>query len=268
MDTERTELERTSQRVAQQNVQVENSSKGYGTKVAIGMTTGILMGGAASAGTMAYLYDNEDIITPEPEPGQIIYPEWCDGGIDIATSVTDDMSFGEAFAAARAEVGAGGAFVWHGNVYNTFTAEEWDAMSDEEIAEYNSHFDFSVNINTNTIEAEPEIITEPADDIPVIETTPEVELHGVVSDPESGVNVGVMTVDGQPVYLVDVNGDGGEFELAVTDVNGDGEITENEVLDISQEHIGVHEFNDHSLGGSNMYASADEVDYLNDDANV
>lgn len=49
----------------------------------------------------------------------------------VAT-VSDDMSFGEAFAAARAETGPGGVFVWRGNVYGTYMADEWGAMSDDE----------------------------------------------------------------------------------------------------------------------------------------
>ena len=56
--------------------------------------------------------------------------------MEIATSVDDSMSFSEAFAAARKEVGAGGLFVWHGNTYGTYYAEEWNAMSEEEKEEY------------------------------------------------------------------------------------------------------------------------------------
>lgn len=51
--------------------------------------------------------------------------------IEVA-NVSDDMSFGEAFAAARAEVGPGGVFYWHGAIFNTYYAEEWAAMSDKE----------------------------------------------------------------------------------------------------------------------------------------
>lgn len=50
--------------------------------------------------------------------------EWADDNISVATGVNDEMSFNEAFAAARSEVGAGGAFEWRGNVYGTYYAEE------------------------------------------------------------------------------------------------------------------------------------------------
>ncbi|WP_373511317.1 hypothetical protein [Persicitalea sp.] len=49
--------------------------------------------------------------------------------IDIATVANEEMSFGQAFAAAREDVGPGGIFSWHGEVYNTFYAEEWQGLS-------------------------------------------------------------------------------------------------------------------------------------------
>lgn len=50
--------------------------------------------------------------------------------------IGDDMSFAEAFAEARAEVGPGGVFVWHGGVYSTFYAEEWNAMTPAQQQEF------------------------------------------------------------------------------------------------------------------------------------
>ena len=56
--------------------------------------------------------------------------------MDVATDVNDSMSFSQAFAAARHEVGPGGLFVWHGNTYGTYYANEWNAMSPEEHDQY------------------------------------------------------------------------------------------------------------------------------------
>lgn len=50
--------------------------------------------------------------------------------------IGDDMPFAEAFAEARAEVGPGGVFVWHGGVYSTFYAEEWNAMTPAQQQEF------------------------------------------------------------------------------------------------------------------------------------
>lgn len=63
-----------------------------------------------------------------------------DMGMEVSDDVNDNMSFGEAFATARAEVGSGGAFIWRGGIYSTHYAEEWKAMTPQEHAEFNSHF--------------------------------------------------------------------------------------------------------------------------------
>ena len=73
-----------------------------------------------------------------------------DGSIEFAEGVNDEMSFADAFAAARAEVGAGGAFVWHGEVYGTYTAAEWNAMSEEQQQEWGSHFTWNQGENQET----------------------------------------------------------------------------------------------------------------------
>lgn len=55
--------------------------------------------------------------------------------VDAEPIVNDEMSFGEAFAAARAAYGPGAEFEWHGNTYHTYTKEEVDAQNVERIAE-------------------------------------------------------------------------------------------------------------------------------------
>ncbi len=79
---------------------------------------------------------------------------------NISTSTSDDISFNEAFAAARAEMGSGGAFEWYGNLYSTYTEEEWGNMSDEQRDDYLSQYnlndgdsqisDYSENVTNNT----------------------------------------------------------------------------------------------------------------------
>lgn len=54
----------------------------------------------------------------------------------VATTVTDDMSFSDAFAIARSEVGPGGVFEWRGNLYGTYYKTEWDSMDAEERHQY------------------------------------------------------------------------------------------------------------------------------------
>lgn len=72
------------------------------------------------------LRDNESII----DPGAIDEPTLeLPREIDVAGKVTDAMSFDQAFAAAREEVGMAGVFGWHGRWYNTFLKEEWNELS-------------------------------------------------------------------------------------------------------------------------------------------
>lgn len=91
---------------------------------------GLLIGGVITGGTLHAMYDGqaataeqEAISTEEIETVVNIEPEMC-------SDVSDEMSFSEAFATAREEVGAGGVFSWKGNVYNTYTEDEWTNMSD------------------------------------------------------------------------------------------------------------------------------------------
>lgn len=75
-----------------------------------------------------------DAVAPEPNPA-ISLPE----DIDVAGKVTDAMSFDQAFAAARDEVGMGGVFNWQGRWYNTLHKEEWDSLSLDQRQEFLEH---------------------------------------------------------------------------------------------------------------------------------
>lgn len=253
-------------------------------KVAGGFAGGILLGGIATVGTAMLTSaadvdqdengtkgpDNQDVIT-EPQPDA---PEWVDESVEISQEVNDDMSFSEAFRAAREEVGAGGAFEWRGNVYSTYTAEEWDGMSAEEKQEYNDHFNwarYQTDVEPEpTPEPEPEPISEP---IPEPEPSyDDVEILGLDWDPETGVLVGEVAIGDSDVYLIDLDPgqDDGMFDVAVVDINGDGEITEDEVIDISDQDLSVDEFADlvdDNLAGE-LYATDDSIDYSNDSDDI
>ena len=77
--------------------------------VTIGGVTGIMMG----AGTV-YAMNSIPAGVEQTETDEVLK----------VTAGNDELSFKAAFDAARAELGPGGVFTWHGNVYNTYTADD------------------------------------------------------------------------------------------------------------------------------------------------
>ena len=183
---------------------------------------GVLMGGVAATaaamtlddpiGEMAGVGMSQDMdideeLSEEEIEDQESVTATSDGEIPVADSVTDDMSFSEAFSAAREEVGPGGVFEWNGNVYNTYYAEEWENMSEEEREEFASHLNVA------------EIDEDPADELTADED-PEGELTADV-DPE-----GELTADEDPEGELTADEDP-EGELTA-DEDPEGEFTADE----------------------------------------
>lgn len=120
-------------------VKVKAAKGGTWKRAAVGAGSGLLIGGVATflMGMKAAPHDDGN------HKDELSNPEWVDDDIAVATTVNDDMSFGEAFAAARAEVGPGGCFEWHGNIYGTYTADEWNHMTAEERTDWSDHFSWN-----------------------------------------------------------------------------------------------------------------------------
>ena len=180
--------------------------------------------------------------------------------VPAATSVNDSMSFSEAFAAARSEVGAGGVFQWHGKTYNTFYAEEWDSMSP---AQRNSFFAAAAGneaaVHTTDEVADVQVVEDTADN--------EVRVIGVYEDTigENDVYLGAMEVGDEGVLLVDIDKDG-VFDFAAADENHDGVIEEGETADISAANISVEDFAARVAmqDADDLLSSNDMPDYMND----
>ncbi len=126
--------------------------------------------------------------------------------LEVATSVDDSMSFNEAFAAARQEIGAGGLFIWQGHTYGTYYADEWNAMSAEEREEYwaNVHQTTShINEEINSVEESIELEDVLVDEIPaepqggwdneynddVSETEAQIVAEEIPVEPQEGWNM-------------------------------------------------------------------------------
>ena len=234
---------------------IENEKEASWKKVTIGGVAGILMGAGAMYATDALAGENSEVAA-ETEAGagagsgsaaasgasHDVTHRVADNGLKVA-DVSDEMSFGEAFAAAREEVGAGGVFEWKGKLYNTYIEEEWDAMSASDKAEFAElvkpelagaeQQNTAATAETNDAAAE-----KPADASEAKETAEETPAEGstakateaqAVSD-DADVNiVGSGEVDGHEAVVVDVNDDQ-QGDVAVIDVDDSGSLTSPDVV--------------------------------------
>lgn len=122
-----------------------------------GPKVGRILGGAAAGialGAAATVLSSGTPVDGEEAHGGEEVPTWSDGQVSVAHGVNDDMSFTEAFNTARTEVGPGGAFEWHGNIYHTYNKDEWDNMSAEDKAAFGQHFNFTGSATTQNDEVE------------------------------------------------------------------------------------------------------------------
>ena len=263
--TETTEVTQRELQYAPMNGGQPIAKTGRGKKIAAAMTGGILGGAAAGvAGTVlmnemtaqaAEPAETEEVVLePEVDPNSLAATV-TDGDVAIATTVDDSMSFSEAFAAAREEVGPGGVFEWHGQVYGTYYESEWNNMSEAERSEYYSHMRWgegggaedyhdTPNHQENIAEVtpggdEPNYLHHTSGSEDVVTDNSEVEILGlehVVTEDGQEWNVGGLSIDGQEVVVLDVDNDMmGDFALA--DINQDGQMQEDELMDIQESPI-------------------------------
>lgn len=172
------------------------AATGLGMGILLGSATSFIINSTKARGATPTTINDENIVDDNTSGS----PIWTDGNIAVATGVNDNMSFAEAFNAARTEVGPGGAFEWQGNVYGTYTAEEWALMTEEEKKEYNNHFNWS-----NHATAEAEIGSENA--------TPETggenatpETSGENATPETSGENAIPETDGS-IHIDETNND-------------------------------------------------------------
>ncbi len=236
------------------NGQQETKKEGSAWKqVTLGGVSGILMGaGLLYAGqAVAQNVNSEEKPegNPEEKPEDVVAPEQgetshtLENGLKVA-SVSDDLSFGEAFEQARAEVGPGGVFHWHGGIYNTYTAAEWNAMSVDQ------KHDFAEQVQP---EVRPDELSTPTDaDTHVVvvhhvyEHAPAPEVHQAAdtsadvqvvdqqtaqsSDQDADVHiVGYGEVEGHVAVGLDTNNDG-QADVAIIDVDDSGNLSDPDVI--------------------------------------
>ena len=203
--------------IERKNQPVENKTQGQPWKaVSLGGVAGILMGAGAMYAAKAHASETSDVEAVDENATEGTVPE---------AHVSDSQSFSEAFDAARAEVGPGGVFHWHGGIYNTYTADEWNAMSDAEKDAFAERVSPEVEasaVSTPT-DSQPEVIVHHVHHVAADEATP-------VSQEEGDVRiVGTTEVDGHLAVGYDTDGDG-QTDVAIIDVDDSGNPTDADVV--------------------------------------
>jgi hypothetical protein len=161
--------------------------------------------------------------------------------LPFSGATNDNMSFDEAFAAARTEIGPGGFFEYRGCTHPTYTQDEWSSLSPAQQDAFTQDMAESVDIldvelvDNHTI-GQPQLAEEPAAAAyvatpvaanPVTPSTPTSQPDPVetpapapaLSDAEQSTSS--TTTPGEAVTLdVDISGDG-EIDALAIDATGD-----------------------------------------------
>lgn len=245
--------------------------------VTLGGVSGILMGAGllyAGQATAATIQENES--TEETPVESVEEAEHVDNSSDASLPVAkihNEMSFGEAFEAARAEVGPGGVFIWHGGIYNTYSADEWNAMTSEQRNEFAQKVNPEINVN----------------DVPTpTDAQPNLAIHAVEEQESSSVDVqvadshvtesleqegdvhivGYGEVEGHLAVGYDTDNDG-QADVAIIDIDDSGDISSPDVIVSSSGNVAtVGEVVDSSAPdyyyADNPEVAPDMPDYMND----
>ena len=285
--SETTILEKSLDNTGQQE---ENKNPIVWKHVILGGVPGILMGAGLLYVGQTSARNQEQDETPKeedvaiPEQGETSYT--LENGLHVA-AVSKDQSFGEAFSQARAEVGPGGVFHWHGGIYNTYTEAEWNSMTIGQKQDFAQLVKPEISVNE---------ISAPTDANPHIVVEHHVYHHEVNSsrndehqtpdsaddvqavDPQSAYNfeqdddvhiVGYANFDGHIAVGYDTDGDG-KADVAIIDVDDSHDLSEADLIFDNQGHAAsvgevLNEQNsDQTASMENPEVAPDMPDYMND----
>lgn len=230
------------------------SEAGLGRIVMFGTVPGILLGASGLAGAASVVSDDydavvddfeevlsEEIVTEEVVPEEVVSEDEVaapEVGMLPVAQVSDDMSFGAAFASARSQVGSEGVFQWRGNYYSTYTKEEWDAMDGAQRSAYmQKYYDTDMTEGQNDVQEEEFEVVEASAEVEEMEVAAEqaeselpVEEEMVIES-ESAVNDDMVVygkVNGIGTMAIDADGDGDVDYMAI-DSDGSGELDDDEI---------------------------------------
>ena len=245
---EETIIEKKNSVVAATNGAVENKQKDGSWKyVTLGGVPGILLGaGMFYAGQVSAqgLMKPEEVAVVDEESAEVEEAvavgeeesDYCDAPSMVpedlhVAHVSDSMSFGEAFAAARAEVGPGGVFYWHGGVYGTYYANEWDAMTAEDKQEFAELAQPEVNASQvpTPTDAHPDIAVQDAAVVNSAEAQLAQQLDENFDIGDDVHIVGYANYDEHLMVGYDLDNDG-EADVAIIDLDDNFAPSDNDVI--------------------------------------
>ena len=220
-------------------------------KTVIGAVAGAAVGiGGTILGNELYAQDNEveeNQVNQENQENQ----EGQENQ-DPVQPDEQDMSFDEAFAQARAQMGPGQVFEWHGNSYTTDYQEEVNAQENEEVV---------ADVEENAEVSQEEDVQEDVEVVPEEEADVEENVE-VTSEVEENVEVSQQEDVQGDVELVPEEEAGVEENVEVTsEVEENAEVTAEEPVAEPEIEI-VPEPDEPDIAASEPYEP--DADYTND----
>ena len=227
---------------------------------AAGVAAGVVFTSMASG-------DNDDQST-QADAAQATHTAVPAGNVKVA-EVSDDMSFDEAFASARKQVGAGGVFEWRGKLYGTYYKNEWDNMSQADKDQYAANVFGTPQAKTHQTNTQDqpqqdvaeENVAEQNTNVQKVSQQTDNQQDMAEADSDNGGSYNIQQVygartvidnNGNPMTMVeakvnghnailcDINQDD-KIDAMVIDANDDDQVTEDEIIPVPQGAVLVSE---------------------------
>ena len=259
IESDNSELKKYNEQGATKSIPNKKNKK-INTGAFVGIGVGAAAAGAVASASMPHFTfgrENGNPVTVNPAPMEdqetqsnnietsqnadsVVGADSPDASdLPIATSVTDDMTPAEAFAAARQEVGAGGIYYYHGQAQGTYYESEWNNLSDEEKEDYWASVHHT---HTHHQQSQHQGAVDQHDFSDV-----------VWADDESGIYIVDVNDNDIPDVVLDLD-DNGVGDVLMVDV----EIENGEVISIGDVYVGEYLVNTEDVNGDNDYAYNDD----------
>ena len=208
-------------------------------KVVLGGVSAVALGGTTAFA--ANRFSDSDLMDLHGESEQPDDAPVDDTDASDAAQL-DEMSFADAFQSAREELGPGGTFEWNGNLYSTYTSEEWDEVypETEETEEQVTEEQVTEETGEQVTEETEEQVTEEIEE-QVTEDDIEVALYELGEDEVvSDVELLSDDVEDTPVEIVEVSDDLEDLVVALDEgeeFDDDAVIFEEDLSDYDSDDV-------------------------------